>query len=354
MKEMYELLNNVNMNLEEYEDIKLSDIENRKTKNNVLSLINESGYAQKRKLSFTKVCACVALVACISSITVAATSGILSTGIKNVFNIDSNKKMTIANNMGKALDMSVEDGGIKVTADAILRDSHQICVIYTITRTDGKSFDFDGKPCTELWFDEIEEINSKDNSEDNGGESGIIEEESSSNSIKFFIISRFDEEIGSKVDIHMANMQFYTDNMYTPSKTIKGNWDFSIPTDFDYEDSTVNLANGQKLNIAGYDTQLESLAISPVGFYFSINFDSLDKGGSEIIKDVEKTGNFILHLKSGEIVEFNGISGPRCKADGTISFRINGCFEEMIPLDEMDKITLCGYEYKIPDSNVHD
>jgi hypothetical protein len=352
MKEMYELLNNVNMNLEEYEDIKLSDIENRKTKNNVLSLINESGYAKKRKLSFTKVCACVALIACISSITVAATSGILSTGIKNVFNIDSNKKMAIANSMGKALNMSVKDGGIKITADGVLRDSHQICIIYTITRTDGKSFDVDGKPCTDLWFDEIEDVDSNGNSSE-GGESGIIEEESSSNSIKLFIIYRFNETIGSKVDVHMTNVYLFTDDTHTPSQTIKGNWDFSIPTDFDYEDSTVNLAKGQTLNIAGYDTQLENLAISPVGFYFSINFDSLEEGGYEIIKNVEKSGNFTLHLKSGEIVEFNGISGPRCKDDGTISFRINGCFEEMIPLDEMDKITLCGYEFKIPDSNVH-
>lgn len=151
----------------------------------------------------------------------------------------------------------------------------------------------------------------------------------------------------------MTNVYLFTDDTHTPSQTIKGNWDFSIPTDFDYEDSTVNLAKGQTLNIAGYDTQLENLAISPVGFYFSINFDSLEEGGYEIIKNVEKSGNFTLHLKSGEIVEFNGISGPRCKDDGTISFRINGCFEEMIPLDEMDKITLCGYEFKIPDSNVH-
>ena len=37
------------------------------------------------------------------------------------------------------------------------------------------------------------------------------------------------------------------------------------------------------MNIAGYDTQLENLAISPIGFYFSINFDSLEEGGYEII-----------------------------------------------------------------------
>ena len=352
MEKIYTLLKDVQMDLDEYEELKLSDIENKKIKKNILSELSKQNTrrnacdvsTKKHKLSFAKVCASVAIIACVSSITVAATSNIFSSSIKNLFKINSTQKVDVANEMGFPVNISSKDNGIKCTAEGVLRDLHHICVVYKIERTDGKTFDQDGKKCVDACFDNLECKDSKGNS-CSGADIGLVEENVNSNYIKCFTTFRFDNEIGNTIDISLGDIKLWNDSDFYSFHTLKGNWKFTIRTD--YKDCSVNLANEEKLNLGGGTAYLKELNVSPMGFYFEVSIDGDIDDAKGIIKEIEYKNNFTLHLKDGTIIPLNGNSGPRYNDNNSLSFAINGSFDQLILLDEMDKVCVSKYEFKI-------
>ena len=49
----------------------------------------------------------------------------------------------IVNKIGHPIGASATDGGVTITADAIIGDAHHYAIVYTIAKADGSAFDFD-------------------------------------------------------------------------------------------------------------------------------------------------------------------------------------------------------------------
>lgn len=346
MKELYELLNDVQIDLDDYDNSKLSEVENKRIKDNLLDELASKRKGKKiKKLSFAKAGACAAFVLCVGSITVAAATGVLTGGIKSLFKIDSEKKVQVANEMGSSVGMCAEDNGIKITAEGVLRDSQHISVVYTIERTDQSALDENGSKCVNVEFGDFE---CEDSSRETcySGEAGTMNQKFDSKSIMCYTIYNCNQKFDKTLDIKLSDIRLWFENTKEVEDScveIEGDWKFSIPTDF--EDCSMNLANGQELEMAGQKANLEQLTISPMGYYFELTSKE-EFDDNKIIQEIE-SGSVNLHLKNGTIIPFDGSCGPKINKDGTWSYHINGTFDKLILFEEMDKVTVGEYEYKI-------
>ena len=90
MNNIYELLNDAQINLEEYEEQNLSDYEIHKTKKKVLKEINRMN-KKKLKWKTAVATACLCLVLGLGTVSVVAGLLPIPESVKNVFGIKSNE-----------------------------------------------------------------------------------------------------------------------------------------------------------------------------------------------------------------------------------------------------------------------
>lgn len=346
MKELYELLNDVQMDCEKFEDCKLSEIENMRIKKKLKGKLSSVRKGKKMlKTSFAKVCACAALTLCVSGLSVAAATGVLTDAMKTLFQIDTKEKVQVANEMGFSTDdIYAESGDIKVIAESILRDSQHISVIFNIERKDGGMLDESGRKCVDVTFDDAVCLDKAGDISNFSAYGWTMEQEFNAKSIKYCKIFSCEEEMGDTIDVKLSDMFLSFGDLESPQVKIKGTWKFSIPTK--YKNCSVDLAKGQKLKLGGTKLTLKKFMISPMGYHFEVN--SKEKfNDKKIINQLETDGEINLYLKNGECIPLGGASAPVINEDGTWSFYITGTFDRLILLDEMDKVTVGHYEYKV-------
>lgn len=343
MKELYELLNEVQIDLNEYDDSTLSEFENKRIKKRLFNNLSRKSQGRKIiKTQFSKVCACAAIVLCLSSISVAAATGVLTEGIKTLFHIDSMEKEKVASDMTSTAGMVSENKGYKITAESVMRDKKHICIVYAVEKSDGSSLDKTGKNCLNVDFWDF-------NCEDNKGNSwcagdvGKLDQKVETNTIRYATTFICDAKMDKKINVTLNDLRLWFEGDES-EVDIEGDWKFSIPTD--YDDCSVNLAKNQKLEFVGAQANLEELTISPMGYYLSVGIkDKLDS--DKIIRKMESSDYIYLQLKNGDKISLEGASSSVVNDDGTWSFRVYGTFDRLILLEEMDKAVIGEEEFEI-------
>ena len=338
MNNIYELLNDAKMELEDYENQKLSDYEIHALKKQISKEIKTMN-KKRLKCSKSVIAACLCAVLLFGAGTAGVVAGILPIpeAVKSVFGIDSTEQEESAASMGTAINISSVDRGYKITATGVLRDSKHVCITYRIEKADGSTLDKDGRNCTNADFWGFET-----NDSCFGGEVDILNQTYNPYYIDYYTIWNYGESIGKNVEISLYELRLWFDQEENASIEIDGEWNFEIPTDI--EDSSINVANGQILKFGKNSGKLDELRISPMGY--SISATSMEEvHDNEMIKGID--GQVWLYLKNGEKIPCSGTSGPVDNGDGTWSFKEIGTFENLIPLSSMDKIVFGDYEIKI-------
>ena len=340
MSKLYEVLNEVFVDLGEYQEQELSELEAKQIKKNVLNEIRGRKKQNKTKwIAFAKACACVVLILGAGSAGIAAANGQLPEGIKNLFSIHFEKEIQVANKMGKALDISAQDAGIKITAEGIMRDARHVGIVYKIEKSDGSMLDQKGRKCTGAEFVE-------DDCEGDGGKlwtSGrqdCLKQEWNRYHIRYYTIFNYDEQIGKNLQITISDLKLWF-GADMSEVDIKGNWAFDVAADC--KDSSVDLAQGQKLQFGKEKATLKECSISSMGYYLEV-ISKENFNGNKIIKAIE--ANASLYLKNGDKIALDGSSAPVLHEDGTWSFKIIGTFDAWIMPEDLDKVTIGNYEFK--------
>ena len=346
MNNVYELLNDAKMELEDYENQKLSDYEIHRLKKQISKEVKAMN---KKKSKYTKsaiaVCICAVLLFQVG--TAAVLAGILPIpeAIKSVFGIDSKDQEESAASMGTAINISSVDRGYKTTATGVLRDSKHVCITYRIEKADGSTLDKEGRKCTKAEFLKI-------NADDSclGGEVDMLNQTYNPYYIEYATIWNYGvwndgEGIDQNIKISLGELGLWFDHEENARIEIDGEWNFEIPTTI--EDSSVNVAEGQILTFGKNSGKLEELRVSPIGYSIRVSSGE-EVHGNEMIKGID--GQLWIYLKSGEKILCSGASGPVDEGDGSWSFKETGTFEKLIPLSSMDKIVLGEYEIKIDES----
>ena len=336
MNSIYELLNDAQINLEEYQEQTLSDYEIHKTKKKVLKEINRMS---KKNLKWKTVVATACLCLLLGVGTVSAAAGLLPIpqSIKNVFGIKSTEQLANAEKIGTAINISSEDKGYKITAMGVLRDAKHVCVTFRVEKTDGSMLDEKGRKCTNVLFEDIDS-----NASWLSGEDNIVKQEYSPYYVEFYSIWNYYEEVDKEIEITLDNLNLCFDNEDDESSEVDGKWKFEIATDI--EDSSIDICKGKTIKIGKNKGTIDEFKISPMGYSISVSLDE-EISDNEVIKGVDS--QIWLYLKNGEKIQCSGGSAVIDNGDGTFSFTEIGTFYKLTPISSMDKIVFDNCEISI-------
>lgn len=331
MEDIYELLNHAEMNLEEFENEKLSDYESKIAKKHMLRELRKMKNRKKiwkKALVSTAACACVMIG--MGTISVAAGWLPIPDSFKKVFGIHTEEEVEVAGTMGASTDIVAEDSGYKISAEGIIGDGKNLGVVFKIEKSDGGTLLDSGEVPDAVEFQGI------NNGEYSGmhGVTGNVDGSNHANCIEYYIALTYMEHIKDKVWISLEDMQLRVDDKL---KNVSGKWDFDIP--FETKDCSVNLATGQRFQYGNSEGTIDELMVSPIGF--SVRVTTKDKlSGSDFI-DMPME----IHLKSGEVDELKCGCGPVDNGDGSWSWREDGVYGNMILLDNVKSFVIGDTEF---------
>lgn len=336
MNSIYELLNDAQINLEEYEEQTLSDYEIHKTKKKVLKEINRMS---KKNLKWKTVVATACLCLLLGVGTVSAVAGLLPIpqSIKTVFGIKSTEQLANAEKMGTTIDISSEDKGYKITAMGVIKDARHVCVTYRVEKADGSMLDEKGRKCTNVLFGETDS-----NGSWHSGEYNIVKQEYSPYYIDFYTTWNYYKETDKEIEVTLEKLGLCFDNEDDVSSEVDGKWKFEIATDI--EDSSIDICKGKKIKIGKSKGTIDEVKISPIGYSISVSLDE-EISENEVIKAVDS--QIWLYMKNGEKIQCSGGSILSHNRDGFFSFTEIGTFDKLTPISSMDKIVFDNCEISI-------
>ncbi len=331
MKDIYELLNNAEMDLEEFENEKLSDYESKIAKKQISKELRKrkgSRHAWKKTLVAASVCVCVM----IGMGTISAAAGWLPIpdSFKAILGINTDEELDVANAIGTSTDVVAEDNGYKVSAEGLIGDGKNMGIVFRIEKSDGSTLLDNGEVPTDVDFERINTMN----------EDWFAVTESVDNNnayyMEYYIAFTYMDRIEDNIFISLKDMQLRAGN---EKLNVLGKWELDIP--FEIQDSAVNLATGQKFKYGNSEGRVDELMISPIGF--SVRITTKDKlSDSDFIEiPIE------IQLKNGEVVELEGGCGPEVNDDGSWSWTEDGVYGKMILLDNVKCVVIGDTEFAL-------
>lgn len=333
MENIYELLNHAEMDLEEFENQKLSDYENKSVKKKILKEIHkrkDSNKIWKKTLVATAACACVIIG--MGTISVAAGWLPIPDAFKIILGINTDEELEVANAMGASTDVVVEDNGYKISAEGMIGDGKNMGTVFKIEKSDGSTLLDNGEVPTAV---EFEEINDAEYSWLHAITKNV-DGSNNANGIEYYLAFTHRDRVEDHVFISLENMQLWVDDTRID---VSGKWEFDIP--FEIQDLSVDLATGQKFEYGNSKGTIDELMISPIGF--SVRVTTTDKLSDSDFIDMPME----IHLKNGDVVELNGGCGPEDNEDGTWSWREDGVYENMIFLDQVENVVIGDTEFAV-------
>ena len=289
----------------------------------------------------------------------AGATGVLKTAAEALSPIfgGSAAQTEVIDKIGRPIGASATDNGVTITADAIIGDTYNAAIVYTIRRDDGtpllpeeaneKGLLMSGFGGTWLkvtggshgsaWF--VDEVPGDDTIQLVQTISADVPISKRTATAEFQDLRGWDEAVGEAVTL------------------IGGHWKFRF--DVDYEDSSVTLGGGETFTQDGMTFTVDSVTVSPVAVKVDYTVDSEvqwsdapsgreNKEDSHQMERYFENVEILLTKKDGSVIDMSN-SGGSIKPDHSVTVCDKGqVFEEIIPLEELASISVGGIVYPIP------
>ena len=288
----------------------------------------------------------------------AGATGVLKTAAEALSPIfgGSAAQTEVIDKIGRPIGASATDNGVTITADAIIGDTYNAAIVYTIRRDDGtpllpedaneKGLLMGGLGGTWLkvtggshgsaWF--VDEVPGDDTIQLVQTISADVPISKRTATAEFQDLRGWDEAVGEAVTL------------------IEGHWKFRF--DVDYEDSSVTLGGGETFTQDGMTFTVDSVTVSPVAVKVDYTVDSEvqwsdapsgreNKEDSRQMERYFENVEILLTKKDGTVIDMSN-SGGSIKPDHGVTVCDKGqVFEEIIPLEELASISVGGIVYPI-------
>lgn len=324
MKDIYELLNNINIDESEFVEMNVNDIEKTKVKKILKKSARKNSYINGLK---------VASVAILS----VGLLGTTSLGQKTFANIneffyDISTQLGINKGLDdykKVVGESITKDGVTVSLNEVVVDKDQLIVTQTIKSKDKIEYGY-ASPNTKIF------INGKEIKSDAGGSAQPIDD----NTVELFMYYKLDTKLTGDIDVRMeiSSIGFMNGEK---EETKQGPWMFEFKTNAKIVkdtkevklDESFKLENGQTIKLEKYTSNDLAKEIK-----FSKDFNGNDY--DMLLKGTDNLGN-------------------------NVEFRLNDNYEDkgtfkIVPygdtgdLNENAKeLKLTAYAYKISDGNIN-
>ena len=271
----------------------------------------------------------------------------------------SQTETEIVNRIGKPIGASADSDGITISADAIVGDKYNACIVYTVKKNGCSTWKLPKNvPLTNLNFSEAYCTLT-----DRGGCSGsawFTDSNPADNVVQYVESVTTDSPDGLKTGDVTA--RFHTLSYFDPQTEKQvplsdGTWKFRF--NVSYKDSSVVL-HSEKGSFAqnGMDFIVKSVSISPVALRVSYSVDSEAKWSNQpsgkISKEDEKTEEcylgsvkLLVHCADGHTIDMTNAGGSVSPKGGKTDCTKGGVFEEILDLNDVTSVTVGGIPYPV-------
>lgn len=304
----------------------------------------------------------VATVA-VAAVVVAASCGAMASGlVGNAFDsVFGTAKTQVVNKIGRPIGAGATCNGISVTADAIIGDKYNACIVYTIKRTDGKPLGLPaGVPVSCLNFESNFGSDLRGGNLFSGGgthgSSWFTESKSVANAIQHVETISSDQPLNQgTVHAYFKNMGYYDESAKKSVMLYQGEWKFSFHAN--YEDSSATLPAGQTFSRKGTGFKITEVSVSPVGIRVAYeadqqaNFSQKTSGKMNSQMEAETDRYLgvpvIINKKDGSKLDITKSGGSTRPNNGKTACEKSEVFQEIVPLEDMKSVTVGGVEIPV-------
>lgn len=259
----------------------------------------------------------------------------------------------IIDRIGYPAGVSDSAGGVTVTADAIIGDTNNVCVIFSLRRDDGSAWDEVTDSSYLLFEDSTLDFHVvSDNPSGWGahGSSHFIDEVPGDDVIQFVEQRTVDDGTPrGQAKETLKNLCVWDDGAQETKVLAKGKW--TLRFDLNFEDTTRRFPAGQAVEFLGVPATVTDITLSPIAFRVEVEQAETDYPLKDSRKYLDGTSEaldslgVVLKLKDGRELDLGyWAGGSVTPGEGKTAFVKSSIFDEVIPVEEMESITVCGTE----------
>ena len=260
----------------------------------------------------------------------------------------------IIDKIGRPIGASATDNGVTITADAILGDAYNVCIVYTVSRDDGTALLPDGVPAELLWPGGFGGA-SLDVQGGTYGSAGFVNGDSGDGSVQYLeTISSDTPLIHGAATAEFENLTWHNSETGEETMVAEGHWKFRFV--LDYEDSSVTL-DGGTFTQEGMTFTIDEITVSPVAIRVAYNVDSVAvwsgaPSGKTSDEDRETARRYLdvdllLTKTDGTVIDLAGSGGSISPRDENTACTKGRVFDEIISLDEIASVSVGGVEFPL-------
>lgn len=262
----------------------------------------------------------------------------------------------VIDKIGRPIGASDTDNGITISADAIMGDEYNAVIVYTLTREDGERFvpeDKDGSFLMIGGFGGSGWVK--------GGTHGgawFVDRDPEDNVIQYVETASSDVPMTRGTAMaEFEDLRYWNPETERDELLYEGRWKFRF--EVDYEDCSVRLGGGETFSQDGLSFTIDSVSVSPIAVKVDYTVDSEVQwsnapSGRQDPEDARQSARFmenveILLTKSDGTVIDLSTSGGSIRPESGVTVCTKGqVLEEIIPLAELESISVGGVVFPIP------
>ncbi len=285
----------------------------------------------------------------------AAAAGLVGNFFTPVF---GSAQTRVIDKIGRPIGAAVTDGGVTVTAEAVVGDKYNACVVFTVKRADGSPLGLPaGVPLSNLSFEQAPCLLGVSGH----GTSWFTKSESGGNAVQYVeeISTESHPLNGKRLCADFRNLRYFNQSTGKAVTLCKGEWKLKFRAD--YEDSSVALPAGETFSQNGIRFQVTGISVSSVAMHIEYETDSM-ADLNESPKDGRKPSaantekryldsiSVVLTKKDGSRLNLtNWGGGISCSGGKTVCVK-SGVLREIVPLEEMKSVSVGGTVIPVPAS----
>ena len=258
----------------------------------------------------------------------------------------------VIDKIGHPIGASDSDGGITISADAIMGDEYNAVIVYTLSRDDGERFLPEGKT---LENSSLLMGGFGGASWVQGGSHGtawFVDEDPEDNKVQLVEATSSDVSLTKgTASTEFHDLRYWNGETETDELLYSGNWKFRFKVN--YEDCSIRLGGGETFTQDGMDFAIDEVRISPIAFKvdYTVNTEAVQSGGENgeepprmrFLENIE----ILLTKADGTVMNLSGSGGSVHTEPGVSVCTKGEIFEEIIPLEDMASISVGGVVYTI-------
>lgn len=264
----------------------------------------------------------------------------------------------IIDKIGRPINASDTDNGVTIQADAIIGDAYNLCIVFTIRRDDGTALLPENFTANHMF---VAAGGGTQFDASYHGSSYFIDEVPGDSEMQYVEMLSFNKPVNDRksVKVEFDDIRCSDEATETVTSVLKGKWRFRF--DIAYEDSSVKLGGGETFTQDSLNFTINDIMVSPIGIKVDYQVDSKimlsnQENGRLPEEDRNEFGRYmnnvqiLLNKKDGTVVDLSGAGGFTRSSKGKTDCSKSMVFDEIIPLEELESVSVGGVVYPIPNN----